>query len=416
MKKLPKYEFLIDNTEGMTAISLVDSPAMESSFIAFNNVVEKPKYIVFEKYKQIVAGLALIPDKLIFRVDEKTGLEYYGYFSSDTIEKIRNKFHQQKLTDNVNLQHNEDYKIDSYLVESYILDTPERVLEVKNRGIGEAVLGAWFVSYKVEDPEVFQLALDGTFTGFSVEVMLNKELRLNKTNINMKMKSFIDKFKSLLFEFEDVKLVDAVLADGSKNVRYDAVGTPVNWVTVDEQGVEGLELAPMGEYILESGEILVVDEAGNLVEVKPAEAPIEPEDPNATPVDPAALVEDEPTEEVPLVDPIVPEMEPEMPEGDVEPAPVPRIDKTISDVVGVLPGEYWIKVVVNAEGMIEEAEVSSEVSLLNAQVETLQAQLKLPIAEPQKTNLTCAPKKRLTKEEMAKLSNLELTRYKLGMN
>ena len=421
MTKLPVYEFVIKNDVGMTAISFVDSPAIESEFIAFENAVPTPKYIQLEGYKQIVAGLALIPDKLIYRIDQKTGEEYYGYFSADTIVQIRDKFHKDKQTSNVNLQHNEQDFIDSYLVESYILDTPERVQEVLNKGIKEACLGSWFVAYKVEDIEAFNEVLNGTFHGFSIEIMLDRELKLNKNKNNTimnKFNRFIEGIKNLLssVELEDVKLTDALLADGSKTIRYNEVGTPVNFVSLDDTGAEVLELAPAGDYIIESGEVVVVDDMGNLVEVKPAEAPVEPVsvDPNPTPI----VAE----EQVPFVDPVIDPnavdpnaVDPNMMPTEGEPAPVPTLDVTISQIVGNKDGEYWIKVCVEG-GLITEAEVSSEVSLLNSQIEELKSQLKLPIAEPVKTDLVCNPKKKLTKAEIAKMNNLEYQLYKLGLS
>ena len=58
---------------GMKAISIVDKPAIESEYIAFNKAEKKQMYFKVDDKKYIVAGLALIPDKLIYRVDEATG-------------------------------------------------------------------------------------------------------------------------------------------------------------------------------------------------------------------------------------------------------------------------------------------------------------------------------------------------------
>lgn len=189
------FEFLIgeDDDTGVKTISLVDSPAMQSDFIAFNEVQKKPVYISLEKkgdeYKGIVAGLSMIPDKLIYRVDPDTNEEYYGYFTQDTIEKIRNKYHKEMQTSNVNLDHDDNAYINAYLIESYILSSEARVEEVKAQGIKEATLGAWYTQFKIEDEEVFEKELD----------------RLNK-----KQEKSADKLKDLQDELKD--------ADGE---RYD---------------------------------------------------------------------------------------------------------------------------------------------------------------------------------------------------
>ena len=160
--KLPIYEFLIDDDaeSGVKTISLVSAPAMKSDFLVFDEQKSKTKYVFVKKddkeYKGIVAGLALIPNKLIYRIDEETGEEYNGYFSEETIEKIRNKYHKEVMNlKSVNLEHVETDVVEAYLVESYLLDSQVRVEEALGKGIPEAVLGSWFVAFKIEDKEVF---------------------------------------------------------------------------------------------------------------------------------------------------------------------------------------------------------------------------------------------------------------------
>ena len=412
---LPVYDFVIDGANlGMTAISLVTKPAIESSFIAFNEAKPK-KYVLSAAYKKQISGLALIPDKLIYRTEEGTD-GYYGMFSVDTIEAIRNKFHKQKNTDNVNLQHNEEDSIEAYLVESYILDTQERVDECLAKGIEEAVLGAWFVSYKIDDADAFQLALDGDLTGFSIEIFLDKELKLNKNNKNnsimSKFNMFIKSIKSLLndLETETVQLTDAMLADGTKTVRYNAVGEPVNYVLVDEAGVETLELVPEGSYLLESGETLNVDANSNLLEVLPVE----------TPVEPAEALEEVPV--VPVPDVAVVEVEVNQPAAIV---PDSDLNKTLQQLFDLSKdGDYYLSIYVQ-DGVVEYGSIStwqkmklseeklSEVETLKAEIEALKVKLQAPIAEPVVPK--AEPVKKFTKAEMAKMTNLEIQLNKLGL-
>ena len=165
------FEFIInpdDEEMGMKAISLVDKPAIESEYIAFNKT-DKPVIFKFKDDKKyIVAGLALIPDKLIYRVDESTGEEYLGYFSAETIELIMDKFMKESTNGtlkDVNFQHNPDSPVKAHLVESFILRTPEMVEAVKAMGIQDAVIGSWFVSYKFDSKEDYDAAVNGGFTG-----------------------------------------------------------------------------------------------------------------------------------------------------------------------------------------------------------------------------------------------------------
>ena len=409
--ELPIYEFLVDGEElGMSAISLVDKPAIESDFIAFEDSKPKPKYIKLSgEYKNMVAGLALTPDKLIYRNNEDGG--YYGYFSSETIEKIRNKFHKEKNTSEVNLQHDDNNFIDAYLVESYLLDSQARVDEVKARGIEEACLGAWFVTYKIEDDQAFQKVLDGELNGFSIEIMLDKELKLNnnknKNKFMSKFNSFVNKFKTLLAELEsvDLVLIDAVLADGSATVRYGVVGEVVNYVSTDDQGVETLTPVPEGSYILESGETLVVDADSKLTEIKAADAV----------TDPVALVDE------PVVVPVEGQPVVEV-ETVAAPAPDSDLNKTLAQIFDLSKdGEYYLSISVY-EGEVKYGSISSwqsmklseeklsEIEVLKAQVLELEAKLELPITTPVEVKA-----EKVEKFDPRGKTNLEIQKHKLGL-
>ena len=300
------YRFLIKEDEdselGVDAISLVQEPAIESNFIAFNKQEKKElqKFVSLEKfgedYKQVVAGLAIIPDKLIFRIDPNTNEGYYGFFDAATIEKIRDKFHSNPENQkNVNLNHDDEEQIDAYMLESYILDSEDRVNDAKNKGIDEAIEGAWFVAYKIKDEETFQKVLDGDVNGFSIEAYLEKQFiteKMSKTNNNnnlnlKKMKETLveklkNRFNELLAEVIEEKedttetptdFEDAVVPETGQVIRFTDVGAPVLIVSTDDAGNEVTEAAPQGEYVLEDGRTVVVDENGNLIEVQDAPAP-----------------------------------------------------------------------------------------------------------------------------------------------
>ena len=73
-----------DEVTGVKVMSLVDVPAMQSDFVAFSE--EKPQYIEMkmEGYKQVVAGLALIPDKDFLRTTPD-GKQYDSYFTNSML-------------------------------------------------------------------------------------------------------------------------------------------------------------------------------------------------------------------------------------------------------------------------------------------------------------------------------------------
>ena len=85
MKKLEDIEMIIkdENVDGVFAISLVDKPAIQEQFIYLSSHEIELK--VTNEEKREVVGIALVPDKKIYRnVD---GEEFNIYFTAQTIEK-----------------------------------------------------------------------------------------------------------------------------------------------------------------------------------------------------------------------------------------------------------------------------------------------------------------------------------------
>lgn len=297
MENIPIFNFKIreDGTStGMIGISIVDEPAIQSSFEKFNEVNNQVKYIALKdekgNYKKELLGAALRPDIPILRKDENNDY-YYGIFEKETIEIIRNKFHKQKLTDQVNLQHDENKKIDAYLIESYIISNQEQLNAVKSMGLENVEVGAWIVRYKIENDQVFNEALEGKYTGFSIEILLDRELAelsknnyINKNNnkVMSKFNELINKFKTVLNEFENLeeekpvnepvneneeKFETAVIDDTGQTVEWSEVGEAVYYI--DEEGNRG-EVVADGEYPLDNNAIMVIVD-GVLSELKNVE-------------------------------------------------------------------------------------------------------------------------------------------------
>lgn len=417
MRELDIYRITLeDEKDGMKAMSLVTSPAIKSNFLKLSED-KKPSKVVLLKdetgeYKQIVAGLALIPNQLIYRFNEESNYEYYVYFEAEDIENIRNKFHKEKLTDNVNLQHSNEV-VNAYLIESYIINSEERLAEVKAQGIEDAVMGAWYVQYKIEDYEVFEEALKGEFNGFSIEVA--GQLVLQKFNNNLKRKdNFMSKFNDLIIQFKNVlakfedNTVTTSISDSDTPVIYGEIGEPVYTVVVSEES-ENKELLAAGEYVLSNGYTIVVDEAGNLVSLSKMEETTTEE-----------LEEDEPvvsTEPVVATEPeeVVEETATEMVVEGIE-ALIPKDENGL-----MLDGSYSVEVYVNNNAITygsmyaytyKDLELAQEqVKELTKEVEKLQNE---PMAKPvvinEVNNVT-----KLSKEELKKMDNIQFHLHKLGL-
>jgi hypothetical protein len=146
-------------------IALVDMPAIESDWLAFDKV--KQQFQIESKDKRIVSGYAMIADLPIFRRDEQRG-EYHVVFRKDGIKKIALNFMKNGLTKNANLNHQTgNFAEGVYVFESILIDS-ERGTKAPDKFEQEAD-GSWFISMKVDNDEIWQQVLDGTFKGFSVE-------------------------------------------------------------------------------------------------------------------------------------------------------------------------------------------------------------------------------------------------------
>ena len=156
---------LTEGTELDFQIALVDNPAIESDFMAFN---KHQQFKVISEDKRIVSGFAMMADKPIYRRDE-SGKEYYVKFTGDSIRNIQEQFQVNKLSDQTNKNHETDNFIDGvFVLETFIVDE-NRGMQVSDKMYGEHTQGSWFVSMKVDNDEVWESVKNGTFKGFSVE-------------------------------------------------------------------------------------------------------------------------------------------------------------------------------------------------------------------------------------------------------
>lgn len=158
----PVYKMTIDElTEGVQYVSLVDLPAIEKPFQAFDKQTKQRFKETNEQ--RVLSGPLMLADVPIFREDSTYG-QYYVVFDKPTIRKIVQKYFKQGNQHNVNAFHNTE--LDGvYMFESYIIDK-ERGINPPS-GYEDVTDGSWFGSFKVENQEVWDNRK--AFTGFSVE-------------------------------------------------------------------------------------------------------------------------------------------------------------------------------------------------------------------------------------------------------
>lgn len=163
MIKLPIYNIILGEADGIQIMSLVDSPAVECDFLKFDKETHKIKFSVNEE-QHIVFGVALRADYPIYRYSERLG-EYYVVFTKETIKQLYEKFMTDGSVLNVNLNHNK--MTDGVtLIQSFIKDTEKGINPV---GFEDVADGSWFCAYKINNEEVWESVKKGDFNGFSVE-------------------------------------------------------------------------------------------------------------------------------------------------------------------------------------------------------------------------------------------------------
>lgn len=173
---LPVYEMRIEaSTESdlqVTAIALVDSPAIEKNWLAFNADRDRMTFAQVDEEQQIIVGPAMIPDMLIYRNDPKLG-EYNVYFAKTTVQSIAEKFYKKCFQGNANLMHDPAQTVEgvNYFM-SFIRDSKKGLIGLE----GDYPEGTWFVGAKVENAAVWADIKAGKIKGFSVEGLFEYNL------------------------------------------------------------------------------------------------------------------------------------------------------------------------------------------------------------------------------------------------
>ncbi|MCC8409915.1 XkdF-like putative serine protease domain-containing protein [Mucilaginibacter sp. UR6-1] len=165
MKKLPLIELLINPEDNsfVSAVALVENPAIESDFIAFSKDTAIEKFSINEERKELL-GAAMIPDVPIYRNSEQNG-EYMATFSKETIRQIAQVFAQKGLFNNTNIEHTL-VPAESLIFQSYITDQEKGINAPKGVDCPD---GSWIIGVKILNDSVWQNIKAGKIKGFSVE-------------------------------------------------------------------------------------------------------------------------------------------------------------------------------------------------------------------------------------------------------
>lgn len=264
MKKLKKYSVVADSSE-IYNISLVEEPAIEVDYVAFDKDKETKPNLKFIEDKQnekfMILGPALIPDKNIYR--NYDGNEFYVSFSAECIEKLSHNFIKNCYGAGCFTKDHESFAQGCYLAESWI-KTSENDKSV-DYGF-DCPIGTWFVAAKIDSIELWDSIKKGERKGFSIEswvdleeIIENKDKKENdmskqKTNLEtMEVNDgFWDKLKGIIAEAMGTSKDDKTVEDAVEEAKAEA--DPVEEVVEAEEQTPEVPVEEVAQDVIDTVE------------------------------------------------------------------------------------------------------------------------------------------------------------------
>lgn len=305
VQEIPIYDITLDGDSlGLTAISLVDSPAIMENWVAFSK--QQMIWMSNAEKREVIAPL-LIPDQLILRRAEDGSL-YYIRWKRETILQAAERYIANGWFNNFTYMHptfyNKDMKYEDALEKDiYML----RLWTIEDASNDDANTkygfhlpeGTLMCHFKVHNRKLWQKIKNKEVMGCSIEafttmVKNNSNINVNvNMDINNKQMSLFQKFVAFM---NDVASDAAEIADVAKHDTTDSGEVSLkyyidneHYIEVDAEGFardEEYNLVAEGKYLLADGNYLVVDGNNKFVETQagtveneneenaPTEAPI----------------------------------------------------------------------------------------------------------------------------------------------
>jgi regulator of replication initiation timing len=258
------FDIQYENPEDgdLYAISIVDSPANGMQFVALSEQAKKIQ--MADKKKQILTGVVLVPEQLIYREFED-GTPFNLKFSEDTILKLSQDFLRKGYQLNSTYNHIGGYLDGICVVEQWIVEDP---MNDKANALGFEGLpkGTWMVSMKLSDELWSQYIETGKAKGFSIDSFLDlKQISMsiinNNKKINKEEKMSLLKKLIKMFSEENVNLA-TITIDGMGDLTADAFEVG-NIVYADVEGA----MQPLASQSFEyDGYMFTTDETGLIVD------------------------------------------------------------------------------------------------------------------------------------------------------
>ena len=281
---LPVFQACVTDADtGMFKISLVDDPAVQSNFLAFDAAKRVPMYAVSDEEKRLVLGVVMRADFPIFRRDTGFG-EYYVLYKADQIRVMAEKYLAEGRQNAVNLMHEDGTDTDGVQMVQYFI----KGKGINPDGFDEISDGSLFAEFHVVDDGIWAEIKAGTYKGFSLEGVFDlvpeqdvNEVRDIVDSLDGQFNSQNDKEMSklqriraglarLLAIMGNVTTDKGVLAwDGDEDLKAG------DKVYIEDQDGNRTDAAD-GDYRTEDGKTIVVVE-GVVAEIRDPEAEVAPE-------------------------------------------------------------------------------------------------------------------------------------------
>lgn len=297
---LPVFQARVTDEEtGMLRISLVDDPAVQSNFQAFDAARRIQLYAVSDEEKRLVLGVVMRADFPIYRRDSWG--EYYVIYHADEIRRMAEKYLLEGRQNNVNLMHVEGTDTEGVQMVQYFLKDTAKGVNPINFDVAD---GSLLAEYHVVNDEVWAAIKDGTYKGFSLEGYFDlvpeedvegvrqivKDLDGNfsnqspKDNNMAKLQKIRAGLARLLAQLGNVTTDKGILAwDGDEDLKAG------DRVYIEDQDGNRTDAAD-GDYRTEDGKTIVVVNS-QVAEIRDPEAEVAPQPEEAPAAEEAARVE-----------------------------------------------------------------------------------------------------------------------------
>jgi hypothetical protein len=193
-------------------ISFVATPAMESNYVKLskentNTLTEAQKielsktndiqFAEVDKQKQLLLGLVLEPNKLIYRYDEQSKEEYYITVSEETILGLAHEYIKNSNQSYSTIEHDGKELAGVTFVEHWIVED-SKIDKSALHGLNFKK-GSWVTVAKIENSTLWNDYIEtGKVMGFSIDAMVQlEEVKLNKQTEMSEQKTVIELIKDL---------------------------------------------------------------------------------------------------------------------------------------------------------------------------------------------------------------------------